>query len=224
MISLRHDRRNGWTRACANVLTKVQRQWRVIGVLIFLWVFIFYFSRSHLTRAHEVTNLYLEFEDALSLGREKVSRLHPHGFLEWAAASPYCGSHKWKPFPDRGSRRKIYDLVMVNSELDWLEICLNELHNHVDYSVVLESATTFTGHPKPLAVGENWPRVEKFGKHIIYHVLENAPELNVSWDHDIHQRNAMFTQVLPHLTDVRGPTTTMLFSSLISTKFPNRQH
>jgi beta-1,4-mannosyl-glycoprotein beta-1,4-N-acetylglucosaminyltransferase len=54
--------------------------------------------------------------------------------------------------------------VMVNRELGWLEIRLNELHNHVDYFVVLESATTFTGHPKPLAVKEHWLWFEKFDK------------------------------------------------------------
>lgn len=95
---------------------------------------------------------------------------------------------------------------MVNSELDWLEVRLNELHNHVDYFVVLESGTTFTGHPKSLAVKENWRRFEKFEKQIIYHLLEDPPvSSNISWDHERHQRNAMFTQVLPFLTGERVP-------------------
>jgi beta-1,4-mannosyl-glycoprotein beta-1,4-N-acetylglucosaminyltransferase len=97
---------------------------------------------------------------------------------------------------------------MVNSELDWLEIRLNELHKHVDYFVVLESATTFTGHPKPLAVKENWSRFEKFDKQIIYHLLESPPSSsNITWDHERHQRNAMFTQVLPFLTNERALNT-----------------
>jgi beta-1,4-mannosyl-glycoprotein beta-1,4-N-acetylglucosaminyltransferase len=95
---------------------------------------------------------------------------------------------------------------MVNTELDWLEIRLNELHQHVDYFVVLESATTFTGLPKPLVLAENWARFETFRHKIIYHVLEDPPlDSTRSWDHEFHQRNAMYTQVLPRLTGAQAP-------------------
>jgi beta-1,4-mannosyl-glycoprotein beta-1,4-N-acetylglucosaminyltransferase len=80
----------------------------------------------------------LEFEESVTNG--DFSPFDANGFLGAMKASRYCNAHNWKAFPKRDSRQKIYDLVMVNSELDWLEIRLNELHKHVDYFVVLESA------------------------------------------------------------------------------------
>ena len=97
-------------------------------------------------------------------------------------------------------QRKIYDLFMVNSEMDWLEIRLETLSAQVDYFVIVESAVTFTGLQKPLTVKENWARFEKFHDQIIYHVLENPPiGAKRTWDFEDHQRNAMFSQVIPFL-------------------------
>lgn len=174
-----------------------------------LWVVGIYFRQYipfTIGRSHEVRGVDLEFEERVASGGS--SPFDANGFLGAIKAYRYCNAHNWKAFPERDTRRKIYDLVMVNSELDWLEIRLNELHRHVDYFVVLESATTFTGRQKPLFVKDNWSRFEKFDKQIIYHLLEDPPtSSNISWDHERHQRNAMFTQVLPFLTNERAPNT-----------------
>src|SRR5437868_4843391 len=39
-------------------------------------------------------------------------------------AQGICRQHGWKSFKGAGDR-KVYDLIMVNTELDWLEIRLN---------------------------------------------------------------------------------------------------
>ncbi|RFU24085.1 hypothetical protein B7463_g12256, partial [Scytalidium lignicola] len=147
----------------------------------------------------------IELEDSLATASETSIHLDPNGFLEFSPASKYCAAHNWKVFPHRESRRKIYDLTMVNTELDWLEIRLNELQDHVDYFVILESATTFTGLPKNLTLSQNWSRFQQFTSKIIYHVFDNPPNSTSSWDHEIHQRNAMFTQVLPSLKGLQAP-------------------
>lgn len=86
---------------------------------------------------------------------------------------------------------------MVNTELDWLEIRLNELKNEVDYFVILESATTFTGLPKPLHVRENWARFKDFHNKIILRTLDDGGlSSTTTWDHEDLQRNAMFDQIL----------------------------
>ena len=204
MTNLRPREKNCYRR----VFTKIEQQWwKVIGCLVVFWIIGVSF-RQHIPftigRSHEVRGVDLEFEDWVANGGS--SPFDANGFLGDLKASRYCGAHNWKTFPKRDSRRKIYDLVMVNDELDWLEIRLNELRKHVDYFVVLESATTFTGHLKPLAVKENWARFAQFGSQIIYHLLEDAPtSSNISWDHERHQRNAMFTQVLPFLQNEKAP-------------------
>jgi beta-1,4-mannosyl-glycoprotein beta-1,4-N-acetylglucosaminyltransferase len=189
---------------------RIEKQcWKVIGLLVILWLIGVNFRQYmpfSIRRNHEIRTVDTELEESIANG--ELSPFDANGFLNAIKASRYCDAHNWKTFPKRDSRRKIYDLVMVNSELDWLEIRLNELHHHVDYFVVLESATTFTGHQKPLYVKENWLRFEKFDKQIIYHLLEDPPTYsNVSWTHESHQRNAMYTQVLPFLKDEQAPHT-----------------
>ncbi|ESZ93099.1 glycosyltransferase family 17 protein [Sclerotinia borealis F-4128] len=112
-----------------------------------------------------------------------------------------CEAHGWRPYHHSSERpRKIYDLFMLSSELDWLEIRLNTLANSVDYFVVVESNITFTGLPKPLHFLDNQSRFSQFAPQIIYHLLENRPLTSSrTWDYEDHQRNAMFTQVIPQL-------------------------
>lgn len=131
-----------------------------------------------------------------------------NGFLSLRDAEPYCHKHSWSPYPKRDARRKVYDLFMVSGELDWLEIRLHELQDQVDYFVIVESATTFTGIPKPLYLKEHWDMLQPFHKKIIYHVLEKSPTFNSTrtWDHEDLQRNAMFDQVFPKLQGEEKPS------------------
>jgi beta-1,4-mannosyl-glycoprotein beta-1,4-N-acetylglucosaminyltransferase len=123
------------------------------------------------------------------------------GFIPLPEAEKYCQAHKWKVYPQRSRRRKVYDLFMINTELDWLEIRLNELKEQVDYFVILESASTFTGLTKPLYLKENWERFSDFHDQIIYRELNDTGFYStITWDHEDLQRNAMFDQVFPNLS------------------------
>ena len=103
-------------------------------------------------------------------------------------------------FQGRASRRKIFDLVMVNNEMDWLEIRMQEMGEHVDHFVVVESAVTFTGREKELVVQQHWDRFEKWHKKIVYHVLKDPPvESKRAWDLEDFQRNAMLLQAMASL-------------------------
>ena len=125
-----------------------------------------------------------------------------HGFLPMERAEHYCGSRHWKPYPYRNRRRKIYDLFIINSELDWLEIRLGELHREVDYFVIVEAATTFTDAPKPLHVEENWAQYKQFHSQMIHHVLNDTGiQFDGTWARETFSRNAMFDQVIPFLDD-----------------------
>jgi beta-1,4-mannosyl-glycoprotein beta-1,4-N-acetylglucosaminyltransferase len=132
--------------------------------------------------------------------------LDEHGFLKLPRAQEFCRAHKWKVYPDHTKRRKIYDLFMINTELDWLEIRLNELKGEVDYFVILESATTFTSNSKPLYLQQHWENFTAFHHKIIYRVLNDTGlSSSIAWDHEDLQRNAMFDQVFPTLSGEQEP-------------------
>jgi beta-1,4-mannosyl-glycoprotein beta-1,4-N-acetylglucosaminyltransferase len=120
-----------------------------------------------------------------------------------------CKQHGWNPF-EGPARRRVYDLLMVNTELDWLEIRLNTTYDYVDYFVIVESPKTFTNLDKPLVIKDNLDKFGAYRDKIIYHELEIPPGFhsdreNPAWDWEDLQRNAMYDQVLPRLTDARAP-------------------
>jgi len=99
------------------------------------------------------------------------------------------------------TKRKVYDLALMSTELHWLEIRLHTLADQVDYFVIVESPTTFTGKPKPLHLQENWHRFAPFHHKIIYRVVEDTIQSERIWDHEDFFRNALFTHVFPQLVD-----------------------
>lgn len=118
-----------------------------------------------------------------------------------------CSRHGWTPYrsiihedddPDHPPQRKIYDLCMVNNELDWLEIRLNTTYDDVDYFVIVEGTRTFTGLEKPLVIHDNWDRFQPYHAKMLYHELAYPDDFQPerAWDREDLQRNAMFLQVL----------------------------
>lgn len=86
---------------------------------------------------------------------------------------------------------KIYDTFMFFNELDLLELRMEILNEHVDYFVINEATTTFSGSPKPLYFDDNRDRYKKFKKKIIHHVFsESKPEWN-EWDRDRLQKESI---------------------------------
>ncbi|KAK4659395.1 hypothetical protein QC762_109810 [Podospora pseudocomata] len=120
-----------------------------------------------------------------------------------------CRPHGWKPFSrlsHSAPPRKVYDLTMINTELDWLEIRLNSTWNEVDYFVVVESPRTFTNLPKPLhlktALANPSSSMARYKSKIIYHEITYPEDFapKSTWNIEDFQRNAMLTQVFPSLS------------------------
>jgi beta-1,4-mannosyl-glycoprotein beta-1,4-N-acetylglucosaminyltransferase len=169
------------------------RRWAkvLVSTTLFTLVLLFYYRLEN--------GRHIIHETALNAAA-KGFKTDALGFMALPEAEEYCRAHKWKPYPERSTRRKVYDLFMMNIELDWLEIRLNELKDHVDYFVILESASTFTGLPKPLYLKDNWEQFSAFHDQIIYQVLNDTGFYStITWDHEDLQRNAMFNQVFPNL-------------------------
>jgi beta-1,4-mannosyl-glycoprotein beta-1,4-N-acetylglucosaminyltransferase len=120
-----------------------------------------------------------------------------------------CRPHGWKPFrpKDPSKPRKVYDLMMINTELDHLEIRLNTTWSEVDYFVLVESRKTFTSLDKPLTLKNNLSKFLPYHPKIIYHEIEYPPGFKprTPWDMEDLQRNAMLTQVFPLLRGAQAP-------------------
>lgn len=85
---------------------------------------------------------------------------------------------------------KIIDSFLFFNEIDLLEIRLNILYDYVDYFIITESDTTFSGNKKKLFFLENQSRFDKFKDKIIYNPIKIPDNILVTWDREIYQRNA----------------------------------
>jgi len=92
----------------------------------------------------------------------------PHYYAEGIDMGAHmCKLHGWT---QRGtaSSTKVLDAVLMSSELDLLEIRMNELDPVVDRFFIVESNTTFTGLPKKTYFADNKDRFSKFEDKIVY--------------------------------------------------------
>ncbi|RDL38313.1 Glycosyl transferase family 17 protein [Venustampulla echinocandica] len=179
------------------LLRAAGNHWKTLLLLLaILWL---YTHHSEQKQAHAVTDASFALELSMLVESSKANHALP-----LQQAQELCALHNFDAYPARSEGRKIYDLFMLNDELDWLEIRLNTMAAYVDYFVIVESDLTFTARPKPLALRDNWPLFDKFHDKIIYHQVEDIPlDATRSWDLEDHQRNAMYTQVIPRLEGER---------------------
>ena len=77
----------------------------------------------------------------------------------------------WLPRP----KGKIFDCLMLYREIDLLEIRLNELYDHVDFFVIMESCRTFTGKENQPIFPSHAERFKRFSDKIRYIFIEEVP-------------------------------------------------
>jgi beta-1,4-mannosyl-glycoprotein beta-1,4-N-acetylglucosaminyltransferase len=115
-----------------------------------------------------------------------------------------CRANGFSAYTTTGPARKVYDLILLSTELEWLEIRLHTLAPWVDYFVIVESPTTFTGRPKPLWLRDNWDRFAPFHAKIIHRVVEDGSPSRYIWDHEDWLRNSLLREVFPGLQGTRA--------------------
>ncbi|KFY50872.1 hypothetical protein V496_09124 [Pseudogymnoascus sp. VKM F-4515 (FW-2607)] len=122
------------------------------------------------------------------------------GYLAVEEATQFCEFRRFETFPNRDKKRKIYDLVLINRELEWLDIRLGQMYSHVDYFIIVEAAKTFTDEPKTLYVETNWDRYAPYHDKMIRHTLTDEGIIfRTTWERETFSRNAMVDQVIPFL-------------------------
>ena len=90
-----------------------------------------------------------------------------HYYAEGMKMDPHaCLLHGWK---ERQAKDiKVMDAVLMSSEVDLLEIRMNELDSVVDKFFIIESNATFTGLSKETYFAKNRQRFSKFEEKIVY--------------------------------------------------------
>jgi beta-1,4-mannosyl-glycoprotein beta-1,4-N-acetylglucosaminyltransferase len=101
---------------------------------------------------------------------EGPSDILPHFYSEGLSMdSRTCALHGWSKRGDE-ENVKVLDAILMSTELDLLEIRLNELDPIVDHFFIVESNATFTGLPKDTYFQKNKARFTKFEHKIVYHL------------------------------------------------------
>jgi len=177
-----------------SALKRTRRQRHAISCTLLLclafslWVLV----DHDISRDHYLSADLAHFSPDFGTGKQAI--------LSPDEAKIVCRAHGFPAESSREGQRQVYDLVLMSTELDWLEIRLHTLSRYVDYFVIVESPTTFTGKPKPLHLKGNWDLFRDFHHMIIYRVVEDPVQSQRIWDHEDHFRNALFKEVFPSLT------------------------
>ena len=99
--------------------------------------------------------------------KDVLPHYHAEGFDLASDAQQICQLHEW-PVRNADGGLKVLDAVLMSSELDLLEIRMNELDDVVDYFLIVESNTTFTGLTKETHFAQNRLQFGKFEGKIKY--------------------------------------------------------
>ena len=179
---------------------------RIFGLLAtFILLYALSYTAYHSYRPHEEESV-IPYRGPFTALNEGDAAL---GFLSAQDASTFCQRRRLDIYEARTERRKVYDLFLINTELDWLEIRLNELNDEVDYFVIMESDTTFQENPKPLHFQNNYSKFQPFHSKIIHRILNftgSSIPTGDTWEHERFSRNALFTQALTSLSGEQAPT------------------
>ncbi|KAK2001930.1 family 17 glycosyltransferase [Colletotrichum falcatum] len=171
----------------------------IAAILVFIWmIWRFDLHQEVLEHGKQLTYPHSGMFPAFHKTENEV--LSPEDALE------YCDHFRLQPASHELVRsRKVFDLLLINTEVEMLEVRLGQMAPYVDYFVIIESDKTFTDLPKPLYVKENWDLFRPWHDKMILRTMDlNALKEGSAWDREASSRNSMFTQVIPTLTGVQA--------------------
>ncbi|KAK2062869.1 family 17 glycosyltransferase [Colletotrichum caudatum] len=116
-------------------------------------------------------------------------------------ASEYCDHYCLKPADhDLVRKRKVFDVLLINTEVEMLEVHLGQMAPYGDYFVILEFDKTLTDH---------WELFKPWHDKIILRTihLEELKEDGIAWNHETKSRNALYQQVFPTLVGEQAAAT-----------------
>ncbi|CAE6459519.1 unnamed protein product [Rhizoctonia solani] len=170
----------------------------VVSLIIFISVTLYY--------RYQIQNALSYASRPLWDTPEGPTTIIPHFYALGLEPSPaVCKLHGVEP---RDGTREVWDAVLFSTELDLLEVRLNELDSVVDRFFVIESDRTFTGIPKPPVLGDVLltPRFARFRSKITYQLhpgrIPNKGEspFNVEREHRLAMTKLITSAISPPLS------------------------
>ncbi|TCD66999.1 hypothetical protein EIP91_000679 [Steccherinum ochraceum] len=139
---------------------------------------------------------------------------HAEGLDAARDAEYVCGLHAWPVRKQRGDL-KVLDAVLMSSELDLLEIRMNELDEVVDRFLIVESNATFTGLPKEAYFAKNRAMYSKFEDRIVYRFLPGfaLADGESAWDVERRTRDAMSSLIAQTVAGFASGTQSLVIMS-----------
>lgn len=183
----------------------------LIPTVLFSIITLYYISENQYQIKNTLSYATRPLWDAADGPKEVI----PHYYAEGMSMDSHaCQLHGWKENVDPQSI-KVMDAVLMSSELDLLEIRMNELDSVVDNFFIVESNATFTGRPKQTYFAQNRARFSKFEEKIIYHFspgfLLKAGQS--AWDVEASTRDSMTTLLRSHFRNLPPETRNLVLMS-----------
>ncbi|THU85036.1 glycosyltransferase family 17 protein [Dendrothele bispora CBS 962.96] len=180
-------------------------------IFLFITISLYYISQN----SYQLRNTLSYATRPLWDSEDGPKTIIPHYHAEGMGVDKHtCSLHGWEERQDHG-KTKVLDAIMMSTELDLLEIRLNELENVVDRFFIIESNTTFTGLPKQTHFANNRQRFAKFEKKISYRFIPGPSEYNEkgAWDVEADTRRAMTLFLRSHMTEYLPGTRSLVIMS-----------
>jgi beta-1,4-mannosyl-glycoprotein beta-1,4-N-acetylglucosaminyltransferase len=150
-------------------MANLLRRPRLVFVFLVVLVLSLFIVYQGVQNLYQIRNLLSYSTRPLWDTKEGPKQVIPHYYAEGMKMDQHaCKLHEWEK---RASDSvQVFDAILMSSELDLLEIRLNELDAVVDKFFILESNATFTGLAKETYFANNQTRFAKFKSKIIYHL------------------------------------------------------
>lgn len=178
---------------------------------LFSTVALYYIYENHYQIRNTLSYATRPLWDAADGPKEVI----PHYYAEGMKMDSHaCKLHGWKERKERDSIQ-VVDAILMSSELDLLEIRMNELDSVVDKFFIIESNATFTGLPKETFFAQNRSRFAKFEDKIVYSFLPGFPLRagQSAWDVEAYTRDSMTALLRSHFRELPGSTTKLVLMS-----------
>ncbi|KAK7057513.1 glycosyltransferase family 17 protein [Favolaschia claudopus] len=154
------------------MILRLQRG-RVVFVVAFIFAIIFFYlvAQNQYQIKNVLSSATRPLWDKAEGPKNVVTHYHSEGL---DVDADVCALHGWKS-RDTAGHIKVLDAILISTELDLLEIRLNELNAVVDHFFIIESNATFTGLPKETYFADNRKRFERFDHKISYKLVPGFP-------------------------------------------------
>jgi len=103
---------------------------------------------------------------------------------------------------------KIYDAFLFFNELDLLEIRLELMYDYVDYFIISECDTTFSGIPKPFYFEENKNKFSKYLDKIINVKHYNSGEIDNLVNQHTGRKKEIYDQIVGYYNSIKNTAET----------------